>query len=128
VRLRGSVSGLDGLEAALSEIGGGEALKEAFAETAEDIRRRALANLTDGVPPDSRTGALAASLTVTPDADGGCIVGTPLDYGWHLEFGGGARPPAPWLTPAAADAGPGLAERAGARLNDTIAKAVRKPG
>ena len=125
MKLTGGLGGLDGFNAALAEIGNGEALAKALAETAEEICQRAVVNLADGAPPDSRTGALARSLTVTPSGDGGYIVGTPLDYGWHLEFGSTARPAMPWLTPAADDAQPSLAERAGDSLNATIAGAVR---
>ena len=125
MKLTGGLGGLDGFNAALAEIGNGEALAKVLAETAEEIRQRAVVNLADGAPPDNRTGALARSLTVTPSGDGGYIVGTPLDYGWHLEFGSAARPAMPWLTPAADDAQPGLAERAGDSLNATIAGAVR---
>jgi hypothetical protein len=126
LKLRGGITGLDGLNAALSEIGKGEALDKALADTAEEIRRRAVARLSDGTTPDSRTGALAESLTVELAGDGGYIVSTPLDYGWHLEFGGSLRPAAPWLTPATEEAKPGLAERARDNVNDIVAKAARR--
>jgi hypothetical protein len=126
--MRGGVAGLGGLNAALAEIGRAEALDEALAETAEDIRRRAAAMLADGAPPDSRTGALADTLTVTRDGDGGYVVGTPLDHGWHLEFGSTAKPAMPWLTPAAEDARAGLADRAKDSLNAAVADAVRRRG
>ena len=124
--LNGGIAGLADLNAALTEIGDGEALAKALADTAEAIRQRAVANLTDGAPPDSRTGALAQSLIVAPDAEGGFTVSTPLDHGWHLEFGGSTRPAAPWLTPAAEDAQSGLVDRISDSLNDTIADALRR--
>jgi hypothetical protein len=126
VKLSGGVSGLAGLNAALSEIGEGAALDKALAETAEEIRQRSVAHLADGAPPDSRTGALADSITVTRDANGGYIVGTPLDYGWHLEFGSSARPATPWLTPAAEQAQSGLTDRASESLNGAVAGAARR--
>ena len=124
--LNGGIAGLAGLNAALTEIGDGEALAKALADTAEEIRLRAVANLTDGATPDSRTGALAQSLIVTPSPDGGFTVSTPLDHGWHLEFGGSTRPAAPWLTPAAEDARPGLVDRISDALNGAIADALRR--
>jgi hypothetical protein len=124
--MRGGVAGLGALNTALAEIGRAEALDEALAETAEDIRRRAAANLADGAPPDSRTGALEESLAVSRDAGGGYVVGTPLDHGWHLEFGGSVKAATPWLTPATEDARPGLAARAAESLNAAVAQAVRR--
>jgi hypothetical protein len=126
VRLRGGVGGLDGLNAALAEIGRAGVLDEALAATAEDIRQRAAARLDDGAPPDGSSGALAESLSVVRDGDGGFAVATPLDHGWHLEFGSATRAAMPWLTPAAEDARPGLAERAKDDLNAVIADAVRR--
>jgi hypothetical protein len=126
MRLRGRVDGLGRLGAALAGIAEGGALSPGLRETAEEIRARAAANLADGAPPDSRSGALARSLTVSPASDGGFTVGTPLDYGWHLELGSLARRPAPWLAPAAEDARPGLLARLRERLNGTLAAALRR--
>jgi hypothetical protein len=126
VKLRGGVTGLDALNAALSDIASGNALEKALADTAEDIRRRAAATLTDGAAPDSRTGALADSLAVARDDGGGYVVSTPLDHGWHLEFGSSLRPAMPWLTPSADEAQPGLAERISESLNASIADSLRR--
>jgi hypothetical protein len=127
VKLSGGVTGLGGVNAALSDIASGNALEKALADTAEEIRRRAAATLTDGAAPDSRTGALADSLTVArDDGGGGYMVSTPLDHGWHIEFGSSLRPAMPWLTPSADEAQPGLAERVSESMNASIAGAVRR--
>lgn len=118
MRLRGRIEGLARFQAALAEIGGGEDIAQDLAATAEDIRKRAAANLPDG--------ALAQSLTVNASGDGGYTVSTPLDHGWHREFGSIGRPATPWLAPAAEDAKPALLARIRNRLNGAAAAALRR--
>jgi hypothetical protein len=117
MRMCGRVEGLAGFQAALAEIARGEGIAEETAATADEIRDRAAAHLPDGV--------LAQSLSVTASGDGGYTVSTPLDHGWHLEFGSIGRPAAPWLAPAAEAARPGFLARIRNRLNGTTAAALR---
>jgi hypothetical protein len=67
---------------------------------------------------------LARSLTVQPAQDGSYTVSTPLDYGWHLEFGSLSRPAHPWLEPAAEDARQGFIARMASRIGATLRRAV----
>jgi hypothetical protein len=117
MRMRGRVEGLARFQAALAEIARGEGIAEETAAAADEIRKRAAANLPDG--------ALAQSLAVSASGDGGYTVSTPLDNGWHLEFGSRGRPAAPWLAPAAEDARRGFLARIRNRLNGTAAAALR---
>ena len=111
------LDGLDAFSEALSRIADPAGLQDALEAAADDVRDAARANLQDGRPPDSRTGKLAGSLTVDPAADGmSWSISTPLDYGWHLEFGSLGRPATPWLEPALNEARPGIVSRIGARL------------
>lgn len=101
MKISSRVDGVDGLRGALSRIAEPFELTEHLEAAAEDVLAAAQANLTDGQPPESRSGALAESLTVDAASDGtGFIVGTPLDHGWHLEFGSSSRSASPWLKPA----------------------------
>ena len=113
MKLTSRVDGLDRLTARLSALADERAVADDLRDTAEEIRDRAAAALGDG----GSSGALATSLTVSPDGDGGYVVGTPLDHGWHREFGSRARPAAPWLAPAAEEARPGLVARLARRLD-----------
>jgi hypothetical protein len=124
VKLTSRVDGLAALNARLSAIADDAAFAPDLRDTAEDIRARALAGLADGVPPDSRSGALAQSLTAERAEDGSYTVGTPLDYGWHLEFGSLTRPPRPWLAPAAEDARPGFIARVASHIGAKVRRAV----
>jgi hypothetical protein len=117
VKLNARVEGLAALGARFFAVAEEASFAPDLQHAAEDIRRHAAANLADGAPPDNRTSALAKSLTVRPDGAGGYTVSTPLDHGWHLEFGSLARPAAPWLAPAAEEAQPSLLARIRARLN-----------
>jgi hypothetical protein len=125
MRLRGRIDGLAGFRTALDEIARAP-VTEDVAATAEDVRERAVANLSEGAGRGNQTGALAQSLEINPGSDAGYNVGTLLDQGWHLEFGSRTRPAAPWLAPALDDARPGLLERIRNRLNDTAAAALRR--
>jgi hypothetical protein len=120
VKLTGRIDGLAELNARLSAIADDASLAPDLQATAGEIKDRAAARLADGVPPDSRSGALARSLTVQPAEDGGYTISTPLDYGWHLEFGSLTRPPSPWLAPAAEAARPGFIARMAGRLNAAL--------
>ena len=124
MKLTGRINGLASLNARLSAMTDDALFTPDLQDAAKDIRERALARLADGVPPDSRSGALAQSLTVQPAADGSYIVGTPLDYGWHLEFGSLDRAAAPWLAPAAEAARPGLIARIAGRVGATMRRVV----
>lgn len=117
MKLTGRVDGLAQLTARLSAIADETAFAPELQATAEDIRGEAAANLGEG-------SALAQSLAVTPDSRGGYIVSTPLDDGWHREFGGLTRAPKPWLAPAAETARPRLIERLAGRLNAILRRAA----
>jgi hypothetical protein len=118
------LDGLGALGARLSGIADA-ALASELEAAAEEIRERAAANLNASGGGGS-TGALVASLRVSAVADGGYVVGTPLDHGWHREFGSRTRPAAPWLAPAAEDARPGLAARIARRIDATLRRAAPK--
>jgi hypothetical protein len=112
MRLTGRLDGLEQLRRALTRIAEPSELEASLKAGAEDIRAAAQAGLGDGRPPDSRTGALAASLSVEM-AQGGTSarIGTGLDYGWHLEFGSLGGAPSPWLEPALEQARRGILAR-----------------
>ena len=112
MKIQASVDGLASLRSGLAGIADETALAKALAATAEEVRSGALANLQDGKPPESRQGALAASLSITTAANGLSVtVGTALPQGWHLEFGSLSRPATPWLEPALQAAHPGILAR-----------------
>lgn len=122
MKLSAQLEGLAELGATLSGLGGTAGLDAALEAATNDVRDAAVANLSDSQSPDSRTGALARSLTVTPGGDGlSFTLSTPLEYGWHLENGSLARPAAPWLAPAVDAARPAV-ER---RLREWLTGAVR---
>ncbi len=113
---------LPDLTASLSHLANLDGLADALEDAASQVRDAAVARLSDGQPPNSHTGALAKSLTVTRDGSGlSYTLSTPLDHGWHLEHGGLQRPATPWLAPAFEDARPAI-ER---RLGDWLTRAVR---
>jgi hypothetical protein len=91
----------------------------------EAVIEAARANLEDGAPPDTRSGALAASLFAELAPDGAVRIGTPLDHGWHLEMGTLTRPAYPWLTAALDDQREGLAQQVGAWLSGAAKRAAR---
>lgn len=125
MRLKSRIDGLDRLGRALGAATASQALAAELRVAADDIRERAAAALADGAPPDSRTGALAASLQVRATPDGsGFEIGTPLDYGWHLEHGSRSRPAFPWLAPAAEVARPAFLARMRGALNAALAAAL----
>jgi hypothetical protein len=112
LKLTARVDGLGDLGARLSRLADQRALATELRKTAEEVRERAAANLAES----GSSGRLAESLTVTPDGDGGFVVGTALDHGWHREFGSHLRGAKPWLAPAVEAARPGLIARVAARL------------
>ncbi len=113
------LDGLDAFGAALSRIADPAVIGDEVQAAAENVRETARASLQDARPPDSRSGALAQSLTVDPAGDGmSWTVSTPLDYGWYLEFGSLGRPATPWLEPALDEARPGIISRIGERIAD----------
>ena len=112
MKIAARFEGMDGLSATLSGIADAAGLGGVLEAAAADVRDAAAANLADGQPPDSRSGALAQSLAVTPGGDGlSFTVATPLDYGWHLEFGSLSHPATPWLAPAIDAALPSIERR-----------------
>jgi hypothetical protein len=101
MKVRTRLKGMPELRARLSKVADTNSLGALLEATAEEVRRAAVAGLADSQPPDSRNGALARSLTVTPGGDGlSFTLSTPLNYGWHLEYGSLHRPATPWLGPA----------------------------
>lgn len=50
-----------------------------------------------GEPPAVRTGRLASSITLTPNGLRRILVGSPLVYARHLEFGTKHMRPRPWF-------------------------------
>lgn len=94
------VDGLDRLSETLARMFDEATLNEALLASGESVIKAAQANLEDGAPPDTQSGALAASLFAETGPDGAVRVGTPLDYGWHLEMGTQTRAAYPWLMPA----------------------------
>ena len=106
------LDGLGAWQAALSRIAAPSAVTTEIEAAADALRDAARANLDDGQPPASRSGALAAALAVAVAEDGtSATVSTPLDHGWHLEFGTLTRPPTPWLAPALDAARSGILAR-----------------
>ncbi len=100
---RANISGLPGLSRALARIVDEADLQAELQAAAEEVRAAAIANLSDGAPPETRTGTLARSLFIEIPRGGGARIGTPLDYGWHLEMGTQTRAAYPWLAPALQD-------------------------
>lgn len=122
MKMTAELRGMAELNAALSGLANADGLAEVLEACAGDVRDAAAANLADGAPPDNRTGVLAQSLAITPGAGGLSVtVSTPLDYGWHLEYGTLARPATPWLAPALDAAAPSIR----GRLRDWLNSAVR---
>lgn len=97
MRMNTRIDGLSGLKLALSRIADDAELSGELLSSAEAVRDAAVANLRDGVPPETRSGVLARSIFTEIDRDGAVQIGTPLDYGWHLEMGTETRPAYPWL-------------------------------
>jgi phage gpG-like protein len=93
------VKGADDLARRLAELSELPGLPAVLADSAEQVREEARRALNDGRPPDSRSGALAASLAIDQVEDG-FAVGTDVDYGAFLEFGTRRMPQMPWLGPA----------------------------
>jgi hypothetical protein len=114
VILRGRIDGLAQLSARLSAMVEPKTLAGDLRETAEEIRERAVADLGEG--------PLAGSVSVETDGDDGFVVGTPLEAGWHREFGSLKRPASPWLAPPADAARAGLVARIAARLRRAVPK------
>ncbi|MGF1619633.1 MAG: hypothetical protein ACFCUR_03345 [Rhodomicrobiaceae bacterium] len=101
MKVSSRVTGLGTLKAALDRIADEQTLRQEIETAAHDLREAAQRKLSDGQPPESRTGALARSLHVAFASDSPeASVSTPLAYGWHLEFGTLTRPARPWLAPA----------------------------
>jgi len=109
VKLNSRITGLEDFGARLERIVETSALREQVRAGAEEVRDAARAQLEDGQPPDSDTGALARSLAISVSREGAeATLSTPLDYGWHLEFGTLDRPATPWMQPAFEDIRPGI--------------------
>lgn len=116
MKLTGRLSGLAQLNARLAAVADEAAFASDLKATAEDIRAAAAEHVGEA-------SALAQSLAVT-SVEGGYAVGTPLDYGWHREFGSLKRSAQPWLVPAAEAARLGLAARIAMRLNAMLRRAA----
>lgn len=63
------------------------AMESVLRHVAEAVKEEALSALSDGVAPETRTGALAASLKVARFPDGAFSVGSDAPYAWYVEFG-----------------------------------------
>ena len=122
---KSGVDGLDRLSEKLARTFNETALNEALLASGKSVIEAARTNLQDGAPPDTRTGALAASLFAETGPDGNVRIGTPLDYGWHLEMGTLTRPAHPWLAPALDDQRAGLVQQIGAWLSGSVKRAGR---
>jgi hypothetical protein len=121
MKFTAQLRGMAELNAKLSGLAKAEGLADTLQSCAEDVLDAARANLSDGTPPDSRTGALARSLNITPSADGFSVtVSTPLIYSRHLEYGGLTRAATPWLAPALDTAAPSIKVRFGEWLDEAI--------
>lgn len=126
MKLTNQLNGLDDLRKALSGIADETALRGAVEAGAEDVGKAAQQQLNDGLPPESRSGALARSLIVEAAEDGkSARIGTPLDYGWHLEMGSLNRPAMPWLEPAFNDSRSGILSRIRSWLANSARRARR---
>jgi hypothetical protein len=101
------------------------ALNEALLASGEAVIEAARANLEDGASPDTRSGALAASLFAAVGPDSQVRIGTPLEHGWHLEMGTLTRPAYPWLTAALNDQQTALVQQVGAWLSGSAKRAGR---
>ncbi len=124
MKLTSELTGLDGLHRALSRIADDAELEEQLRTAAQALREAARAGLADNRPPESRSGALARSLIVEIAEDGkSAIVGTALEYGWHLEMGSLERPALPWLEPALHESSAGIVRR----LKAWLANSARNP-
>ncbi len=122
---RSHLEGLDRLSEMLTQTLDETALNEALLASGQSVIEAARANLEDGAPPDTRSGALAASLFAETGPDGHVRIGTPLDYGWHLEMGTLTRVAYPWLAPALDDQRAGLVQQIGAWLSGSVKRAGR---
>jgi hypothetical protein len=85
----------------------------------------ARANLENGAPPDTHSGALAASLFAELGPNCSLHIGTPLDYGWHLEMGTQTRAAYPWLAPALDEHRAAIVQQIGAWLAGSTKRAGR---
>ena len=117
------MTGLDGFEERLIELAELPGAQAELLQMGEDIRKQAIANLSDGTPPDSRSGQLADSLQVEIDETTGSVrVGTPLNYGAALEFGTVSAPEKPWFGPAVAT----VVQNIGPRFRRVMANMLRE--
>jgi hypothetical protein len=122
---RSRVEGLDRLSERMARMLDDGALNEALLASGEAVIEAARVNLEDGAPPETRSGALAASLFAELGADGHVRIGTQLDHGWHLEMGTLTRPAFPWLTAALDDQREALVQQVGAWLSVATKRAGR---
>lgn len=124
MKFTADITGLDDFEDLLIALAEFPGVDAELLRMGEEIRSEAIANLNDGTPPESRSGALENSVRVEQDiATHTVTVGTSLDYGAQLEFGTVNAPERPWFGPAVAtvvkDIGPRF-RRALAALADSV--------
>jgi hypothetical protein len=119
VKLNARLHGMDGLRRGLGRVVDENGLRGELAAAAEELRDAARAELDDA----GSDATLSRSLTVARTSDGStATVSTPLDHGWHREFGTLRRRPRPWLVPALDKARSGIL----ARFRDWLSAAVKR--
>jgi hypothetical protein len=126
MKFKSRLTGLDDLKTAVAGIANDAELRQQVRAAVDDVRQAAIESLSDGQPPDSRTGELAKSLIVEIAGDGkSASIGTPFDYGWHLEMGSLSRPATPWLEPAFNDSRSAIMSRIRLWLANSAKRARR---
>lgn len=84
------------------------AVGAALMRAAETVRAAALSALNDGIAPDTRSGALAQSLSIEQLPDGRLSVGSDAPHAWYAEFGTRDGAETGWLSRAARNVLPGV--------------------
>jgi hypothetical protein len=117
MKLDAKIEGGAALGAAFARLAQAEGLVKVIEASADDVREAAIANLGG----EQRGAALAASLEVVRGGDGlTFLVSTPLEDGWHREYGRLNDAAQPWLAPALDAARPSVDVRLGEWLSRTI--------
>jgi hypothetical protein len=124
--LRARLTGASEFRAALDRIADAGTLRDELTAAAEEIRVAARDRVDQADRPQGEADGLGRSIAVRFDSHGtSAEIGTPLDHGWHREFGSVARPPRPWLAPALDDARPKILTRLRNWLGATSKRASR---